>query len=65
MIDLTTGHEAISFMDCIAKYNQIQMAPEGQEAMTFRTSNGVFYYNVIAFSLENTGNISKGNVKYF
>jgi len=25
MIDSTTGHEALSFMDCTAGYNQIQM----------------------------------------
>jgi len=28
MIDSTTGHEALSFMDCTAGYNQIQMALE-------------------------------------
>jgi len=28
MIDSTTRHEALPFMDCIAGYNQIQMAPE-------------------------------------
>ncbi|XP_074300119.1 uncharacterized protein LOC141631334 [Silene latifolia] len=32
MIDATTGHEALSFMDCTAGYNQIHMAPEDQEA---------------------------------
>jgi len=26
MIDATTGHEALSFMDCTAGYNQIQIA---------------------------------------
>ncbi|CAM8980329.1 unnamed protein product [Rhodiola kirilowii] len=28
MIDATTGHEALSFMDCTAGYNQIHMVPE-------------------------------------
>jgi len=28
MIDSTTGHEALLFMDCTAGYNQILMAPE-------------------------------------
>ncbi|XP_074298270.1 uncharacterized protein LOC141629112 [Silene latifolia] len=32
MIDATTGHETLSFMDCTAGYNQIHMAPEDQEA---------------------------------
>jgi len=26
MIDTTSGHEALSFMDCTIGYNQIQMA---------------------------------------
>jgi len=26
MVDATTGHEALSFMDCAVGYNQIQMA---------------------------------------
>ena len=42
MIDSTTGHEALSFMDCTAGYNQIQMAPEDQEATAFRTPKASF-----------------------
>ena len=38
MINSTTGHEALSFMDCTAEYNQILMAPEDQEATAFRLS---------------------------
>ena len=53
MIDSTTGHEALSFMDCTAGYNQIQMAPEDQEATAFRTPKGIFCYKVMPFGLKN------------
>jgi len=35
MIDLTMGHEALSFMDCTAGYNQIQIVLEDQEVTAF------------------------------
>ncbi|XP_074282821.1 uncharacterized protein LOC141607368 [Silene latifolia] len=53
MINATTGHEALSFMNCIAGYNQIQMAPEDQEVTTFRTPKGIFCYKVMPFGLKN------------
>ncbi|XP_074314028.1 uncharacterized protein LOC141649233 [Silene latifolia] len=55
MIDATTGHEALSFMDCTAGYNQIHMAPEDQEATGFRTPKGIFCYTVMPFGLKNAG----------
>ena len=60
MIDSTTRHEALSFMDCIAGYNQIQMAPVDQEAPTFRTPKGIFYYKVMPFGLKNAGATYQG-----
>jgi len=55
MIDSTIGHEALSFMDCTAGYNQIQMAPEDEEATAFRTPKGIFCYKVMPFGLKNAG----------
>ncbi|CAM8927661.1 unnamed protein product [Rhodiola kirilowii] len=55
MIDATTGHEALSFMDCTAGYNQIHMAPEDQDATAFRTPKGIFCYKVMPFGLKNAG----------
>ena len=55
MIDSTTGHEALSFMDCTTGYNQILMAPEDQEATAFRTPKGIFCYKVMPFGLKNAG----------
>jgi len=55
IIDSTTGHEALSFMDYTTGYNQIQMAPKAQEATTFRTTKGIFCYKVMPFGLKNAG----------
>jgi len=55
MIDSTTGHETLSFMDCTTGYNQIQMALEDQEATAFRTPKGIFCYKVMPFGLKNAG----------
>ncbi|KAL0333046.1 UNVERIFIED_CONTAM: Transposon Tf2-11 polyprotein [Sesamum calycinum] len=40
MIDATTGHETLSFMDGSFRYNQIRMAPTDEEVMAFRTPKG-------------------------
>jgi len=55
MIDSTTRHEVLSFMDCTVGYNQIQTAIEDKEATTFRTPKGIFYYKVMPFILKNAG----------
>jgi len=53
MIDSTTGHEVLSFMDCTTGYNQILMAPEDQEVTAFRTLKGIFCYKKMSFGLKN------------
>ncbi|KAL0333076.1 UNVERIFIED_CONTAM: Transposon Tf2-12 polyprotein [Sesamum calycinum] len=53
MIDATTGHEALSFMDGSSGYNQIRMAPADEELTTFRTPNGIYCYKVMPFGLKN------------
>jgi len=55
MLDSTTGHEPLSFMDCTARYNQILMASEDQEVTAFCTPKGIFRYKVMPFELKNTG----------
>jgi len=59
MIDSTIEHEVLSFMDCTAGYNQIQMAPEDQEATAFRMPKGIFCYKVMPFGLKNAGAMYK------
>ncbi|KAL0416600.1 UNVERIFIED_CONTAM: Transposon Tf2-12 polyprotein [Sesamum latifolium] len=55
MIDATTGHEALSFMDGSSGYNQIRMAPADEELTAFRTPKGIYCYKVMPFELKNTG----------
>ena len=64
IIDSTTGHEALSLMDCIVGYNQIQMAPGDQEATAFRTPKGIFCYKVMPFGLKNVGGVYQRAVSY-
>ncbi|KAK4397138.1 Transposon Tf2-12 polyprotein [Sesamum angolense] len=49
MIDATTGHETLSFMDGSPGYNQIRIAP------AFRTPKGIYCYKVIPLGLKNAG----------
>ncbi|KAG9447773.1 hypothetical protein H6P81_013901 [Aristolochia fimbriata] len=55
MVDATTGHEALSFMDGSSGYNQIRMDPKDEEKTAFRTPKGIFCYKVMPFGLKNAG----------
>ncbi|KAK4389710.1 Transposon Tf2-12 polyprotein [Sesamum angolense] len=55
MIDATTGHEALSFMDGSSGYNQIRMALADEELTAFRTPKGIYCYKVMPFGLKNAG----------
>ena len=55
MVDATTGHEALSFMDGSSGYNQIRMAPKDEELTAFRTPKGIYCYKVMPFGLKNAG----------
>ncbi|KAM1762296.1 hypothetical protein TB1_004857 [Malus domestica] len=55
MVDTTTGHEALSFMDGSSGYNQIRMALEDDELTAFRTPKGIYCYKVMPFGLKNAG----------
>ncbi|KAK4403148.1 Retrovirus-related Pol polyprotein from transposon.6 [Sesamum angolense] len=55
MIDATTSHDALSFMDGSSKYNQIRMALVDEELTIFRTPKGIYCYKVIPFGLKNAG----------
>ncbi|KAL0403639.1 UNVERIFIED_CONTAM: Transposon Tf2-11 polyprotein [Sesamum radiatum] len=47
MVDATTGHEALSFMDGLSGYNQIRMSPKDEECTAFRTPKGIYCYKVM------------------
>ena len=55
LVDSTTGHSMLSFMDGFSGYNKILMAPEDMEKTSFITEWGAYYYQVMPFRLKNTG----------
>ena len=55
MVDSTTRHELLSFMDAFSGYNQIKIKEEDQEKTSFVTSQGLFCYKVMLFGLKNVG----------
>ena len=55
LVDSTTRHQLLSFMDAFSGYNQIKMEESNQEKTSFVTSQGLFYYKVMPFGLKNTG----------
>ena len=55
LVDFTTGHKLLTFMDAFSGYNQIKMAEEDQEKTTFITSQWLYCYKVMPFGLKNAG----------
>ncbi|KAL6321930.1 hypothetical protein AAG906_035834 [Vitis piasezkii] len=55
LVDSTTGHSMLSFMDGFSGYNQILMALEDMEKTTFITEWGTYCYKVMPFGLKNAG----------
>ena len=55
LVDSTTGHKLLSFMDAFSDYNQIRMDEADQVKTSFVTNQGLFYYKVMLFGLKNTG----------
>ena len=55
LVDSTTGHRLLSFVDAFSGYNQIRMDETNQEKTSFVTSQGLFCYKVMPFGLKNAG----------
>ena len=55
IVDATSGHELLSFMDVFSGYNQISMDPDDQEKTSFVTAQGTYCYRVMPFGLKNAG----------
>ena len=53
LVNSTTRHQLLSFMDAFSGYNQIRMHEDDQEKTSFVTSQGLFCYRVMLFSLKN------------
>ena len=55
LVDNTSGHSMLFFMDGFSGYSQILMASENMEKTSFITEWGTYYYRVMPFGLKNTG----------
>lgn len=55
LVDATTGHHLMIFMDAFSDYNQIRMHPKDQEKTSFMASRGIYCYKVMPFGLKNAG----------
>ena len=55
LVDSTTRHQLLSFMDTFSSYDQIRMHEDDQEKTSFVTSQGLFCYKVMPFGLKNAG----------
>ena len=55
LVDSTTGHSMLSFMDGLSRYNQILMALEDMEKTSFIIEWGTYCYRVMPFGLKNVG----------
>ncbi|XP_074301010.1 uncharacterized protein LOC141632357 [Silene latifolia] len=63
MVDETTGHEMLIFLDAWSGYNQSKMHPHDQEKTAFRSERGMYCYNVMPFGLKNVGSTYQRLVK--
>ena len=55
LIDATSGHELLSFMDAFSGYNQIKMDKNDWEKTAFITHRGVFGFKNMPFGLVSAG----------
>ncbi|KAA3477748.1 RNA-directed DNA polymerase-like protein [Gossypium australe] len=55
MVDASLSHKFMNFIDSFSSFNQISMAPENQDKITFVTEEGLLCYRVMSFELKNAG----------
>ena len=55
VMDATTGHGILSFLEAFLGYHQISMHPHDVEKTTFITLHRLYRYNKMAFGLKNAG----------
>ena len=55
MVDVTVGHELLSFIDTYSGYNHILMYEPDEEHTSFIIDCRLYYYRVMSFDLKNTG----------
>ena len=55
IVDASTGHGMLSFLDAFSGYHQIPMHPSNAEKTSFITPHGLYCYNVMPFGIKNAG----------
>lgn len=55
IVDSTTGHTLLNFMDAYSGYNQIRMSLDDEEKTAFITDRGLYCYIAMSFGLKNVG----------
>ena len=55
LVDASTSHHVLSFMDVFSGYKQIMIDLFDQESITFITEEGLYCYRVMLFGLKNVG----------
>ncbi|GAB2268980.1 hypothetical protein Dimus_038750 [Dionaea muscipula] len=55
LVDATSDHDMLSFMDAFSGYHQIRMKKSNEEKTAFITQDGTFCYKMIPFGLKNVG----------
>ncbi|CAA0825818.1 Unknown protein, partial [Striga hermonthica] len=55
MVDATSGHQLMSFLDAYSGYNQIPMHPDDAEHTSFYSARGLYCYVMMTFGLKNAG----------
>ena len=55
IIDASSGHGILSFLDAFSGYHQIPMYSPDEEKTTFIIPHGLLCYNVMPFGLKNAG----------
>ncbi|CAA0841636.1 Unknown protein, partial [Striga hermonthica] len=55
MVDATSGHQLMSFLDAYSGYNQIPMHPDDVEHTSFYSARGLYCYVMMTFGLKNAG----------
>ena len=49
LVDATTGHEMLSFMDAYSGYNQVKMALKDEDKASFVNNEGTYCYKAMPF----------------
>ena len=55
LVDATSEHKLLSFIDAFSDYNHIRMTPKDEKNMTFITEKDLYYDKMILFDLKNIG----------